>query len=179
MKITNTVLVGLFALSIIMNIGLFIKINDIEKKVTQPANDDRKEHSKAEKKDEKEDYDLIMAMSYNQRFIEKLYFAGSNKNWELADFYLEELAEKAEDIAKHNIVEDEINISTLIKEALYSKIEAVDNSIKKQDAKLFQQSYLALIDGCNTCHVNAKHGFIQIQVPTANSFPNQVFTPKK
>ena len=173
MKIGSTVLLGLFMVSILTNIWLVVRVKKIEQRINTPGKTTLSQEKKCDT--QKEDYELSEAMAYNQRFIEKLYFAGSNNNWELADFYFEELEEKIEDIVKHNIVEDTVEISSLIKKVLYPKIEAVEKSIEKQNQRLFQQSFVGLIEGCNTCHTSAKHGFVQIQVPKFNSYPSQVF----
>lgn len=174
MKVNTNILLGLLGVSILANVWLAVRVGKVEDTIASGRTIST-QHMQEEKKEGHDDFELIETMAYNQRFIEKLYFAGSNSNWELADFYLEELEEKIEDLVKHQVVEDEIDISSLAKEIIPPKIEAVEQSLKKQDAKLFQRSFLSLVEGCNACHVRAKHGFVQIQAPASNSYYSQLF----
>ena len=49
--------------------------------------------------------------------------------------------------------------------------------IEKRDARAFESGFDALTKACNDCHQATNFGFNVVQRPTANPYPNQVFTP--
>jgi hypothetical protein len=135
--------------------------------------------SDPEKSDPKETehYELAKAMGYMQRFAEKIYWAGKEKNWELAAFYAHEVEETAEEIIAHKLVENEKEITPLVAQMFLPALEGLEASIKAQDDLLFGQKYQTFIQTCNACHAASGYGIIKLQVPAQNSFPSQVFKP--
>jgi hypothetical protein len=122
-------------------------------------------------------YPLGEQMGYLQRYVEKLYFAGQARNWELADFYAGEVGETAEDIAGARVVKDGVEVSKLIATLLPPAEHAVEEAVLAKDPASFQTRYAALVDACNACHQEAKHGFMKITVPDRPSVTNQSFAP--
>jgi hypothetical protein len=112
-------------------------------------------------------------MALFQRYSEKLYFAGKNKNWDLADFYLEELEETAENVIKSKVVDDGINVSVQIQEMLLPKIKELQQKVKQKNEKEFQTSYQAMLMNCNGCHMLTKHGFVKIREPKENFYSQE------
>src|SRR5947208_2029132 len=53
-------------------------------------------------------------MTKLQRHANKLYFAGKFENWPLADFYVEEIEETVNDVARKEIMDRQVNISGLM-----------------------------------------------------------------
>lgn len=123
-----------------------------------------------------EHFELAEPMGQMQKFMDKLYFAGSAENWDLANFYLHELEEQAESIAHANVTEDEVNVSELTKSLLIPQIEALEANVKKQESAAFQSEYHTLITRCNSCHTATNHEFINITLPKHSMFQNQQFT---
>ena len=66
-----------------------------------------------QKNDQKkeEDYPVLETMGYYQCFSHKLWLAGKNQNWELADFYTHELEEVTEDLIAGNVLHDDYNLT--------------------------------------------------------------------
>ncbi len=129
------------------------------------------------KKEEKaSEYPVLETMGYYQRFSYKLYLAGNNENWELADFYNHELEEVSEELIKGNVIHDDYNLSNLSESMLLPKIEKVEEAIRKQDQVLFLENYELMISSCNLCHQATKHGFIKIIVPNDSTVWNQDFS---
>lgn len=126
-----------------------------------------------------EGYPLLETMGYYQRFSDKLWLAGVNQNWKLADFYTHELEEVTEDLIKGNVIHDDYNISNLSEAMLFPKIEKVEEAIRKKDEVLFLENYELMISGCNLCHQATKHNFIRITVPNESSKWNQDFTVRQ
>ena len=158
----------------LLSLFLYLKINDLQSKMpnpqTQSSSHDGHDHSKHE-----EEIEVVEHMAFFQRFTEKLYFAGTAKNWELMDFYHHEIEENAEKIIKSNVVDEGINLSESMNMILLPKIEAMDKSIKAKDITAFDKDYNNLIEGCNSCHSTTKHPFIKITKPKTNNFSNQQF----
>jgi hypothetical protein len=105
----------------------------------------------------------------------KLWFAGKNQNWELADFELHEILEAMENIKKYEQDRKETKMINIIDFAL----DSVDNSIKQKDPVRFNSSFTLLTKTCNSCHQAAEFGFNVVKIPDAPPFSNQDFELKK
>lgn len=131
--------------------------------------------NQAPKKQEVEQYPVLETMGYYQRFSHKLWLAGENKNWELADFYTHELEEVTERLIEGNVIHDDYNLSNLSEAMLLPKIEKVEQAIRQKDEVLFLENYELLISSCNLCHNTTKHNFIKITIPNDSTVWNQEF----
>lgn len=107
-----------------------------------------------------------------QNHHNKLWFAGTNENWELADFALHEIEEIVEDIKMLHANREETQSIFIIEPALEVMDEAVDN----QNLSQFKEEYINLTNACNTCHKATGYEFISIQTPTLPSYTNQDFS---
>lgn len=101
----------------------------------------------------------------------KLYFAGKNGNWALAEFSLHEIAEAIADIEKFCTERTEVKSLHLMQPAL----DSVAAAIGRKDAGRFQAGYEMLTAGCNSCHKQTQHGFIVITAPEIPPVTNQQF----
>ena len=101
----------------------------------------------------------------------KLWFAGINRNWELADFEINEIRESLDDLQKYETDRPETQQLPTLNPAL----EGVNDAIKKQDAVSFKTSFVTLTDACNNCHRNVHYGFNVVKVPGREPFDNQAF----
>lgn len=104
----------------------------------------------------------------------KLWFAGINKNWELADFEIQETEELLEDIQKYQSHREEIKTLPII----FAPLDSVKSSIKSKNLVKFKQSYTLLTETCNACHEAANNGFNKIKIPDSPPFSNQIFKPE-
>lgn len=118
---------------------------------------------------------LIYQMSFMQHFSTKLYLAGVEENWELADFYSHELEEIAEEIVEHDVEYDGNDISKLTEDILLSQIELLEDAIDANDLPAFKRNYQTLINSCNACHTATGHSMVKIAIPTGNPY-NQDFS---
>jgi hypothetical protein len=101
----------------------------------------------------------------------KLWFAGSNNNWPLADYErgeLNELFHYAEDIET-----ERPEIKTL--PIIYPALDSLDAAIKRKESRGFLNSFRLLTKTCNTCHTDNNFAFNVIIIPTAPFFTNQDF----
>lgn len=107
----------------------------------------------------------------------KLWFAGSASNWELAAFELEEIQENLERVTRWHADNKEVPVPASIKAYMRDGAYALDQSIRRRNAAEFTNAFDKLTQGCNGCHVTAKHGFIVIRRPTLDPVGNQMWTP--
>ncbi len=103
----------------------------------------------------------------------KLWFAGINKNWALADFEVHEIGETVDDIKQYCTDRPEIKSIGTIDPG----IAAINNAIKQKDVDQFKKGFVELTNNCNTCHRNNQHGFNVIIIPAGLPFDNQNFKP--
>ncbi|MBK6264259.1 hypothetical protein JKA74_04360 [Marivirga sp. S37H4] len=123
-----------------------------------------------------EKYEVAKAMGYMQRFSTKLYWAGSQENWELSEFYAHELEETIEEISEADVIDEGFAVSEMVTKMSIPAFEQVEEAIKKQDKSAFESSYQLLIQSCNACHAASKHAFIEIKVPELEGVYNQKFS---
>ncbi|NBC64966.1 MAG: hypothetical protein GVY07_04795 [Bacteroidetes bacterium] len=121
---------------------------------------------------------LIYQMSFMSRYANKLYLAGVEENWELADIYTHEIEEITETIVDENHVDEGINVSELMEAMLVPQIEQIEQSIDERDLQQFEQKYNILVETCNQCHVAANYGAVKVTVPESNPF-NQDFSAEE
>ena len=112
-------------------------------------------------------------MSNIQAHHVKLWFAGKNENWALADFEIHEIMEALDDIEKYQTERKESQLVGMIHPAL----DSVNVAIENKDAALFKDTYIALTNTCNRCHRAADFGFNIVKIPDAQPFSNQEFKP--
>ena len=109
----------------------------------------------------------------------KLGLAGNEQNWRFASFELGELTEAFDDIAELVPKHDNLPIPEMIASTVKQPMEALGAAIKAMDNAAYTKAYADLTASCNACHESANHPEIVIQVPTASSFPDQDFRPRK
>ena len=112
-------------------------------------------------------------MSGIQAHHAKLWFAGLNRNWKLADFEVHEIMETLDDLQKYQSERKETELLPSLNPAL----ENVNAAVQKQDLAAFQSGYELLTEACNNCHRNVHYEFNQVKTPDQPPFGNQVFAP--
>ncbi len=114
-------------------------------------------------------------MSAIQVHHAKLWFAGINENWDLADFEIHEIMENIDDIKKYETDRSESNSISMIEPAL----DTVNAAIRKKDIARFKNSFVLLTNTCNTCHQDVNYSFNDVKIPDSPPFSNQVFKKKE
>lgn len=102
---------------------------------------------------------------------EKLWHAGKNTNWKLAEFELQKLNENLEDVRTYLSELPEVNTISMLPPA----IDSVNDAIRKKDFKIFKSSFNLLTNTCNNCHRANNKEFNVITVPESSTFANQSF----
>lgn len=111
-------------------------------------------------------------MSTIQVHHAKLWFAGKNSNWRLAEFELNEIGESVEAIQKYLQERKETQALPIILPVL----DSVKIAVQQQDQKLFVQQFTTLTKTCNACHQSVQFEFNVVKIPDAPPFSNQDFT---
>jgi hypothetical protein len=127
------------------------------------------------KEDSETNIEVAELMFHNQRYMDKLYFAGKNQNWKLAEFYHHEMEENMEGLIENKVMEDEISLSDLAKSMFIPASEELKKSILAKDTASFKKGYDLTVRTCNNCHAASKHEFIQIIIPREPTFKNQQY----
>ncbi len=122
---------------------------------------------------------LVEIMMATQSHHAKLWYAGNARNWDLADYQIDELKEGLEDAAKQIPDYKGVPIGSMIENLMMPPIAEVESAIKAQDRAKFVAAYDKLTAACNACHNGSKRGFVVIQRPAGAAFPNQAFAPKR
>lgn len=110
-------------------------------------------------------------MSNIQIHHAKLWFAGKNQNWELADFEVHEITETMESIQKYQTERKESQMVGMI----YPALDSVKIAIKQKNPELFKNSYILLTNTCNKCHRATDFEFNVVKIPQTPPFSNQDF----
>lgn len=126
-----------------------------------------------------DEYPILAAMGYYQRFSHKLWLSVENENWELAEFYAHELEEVTEELVASNVMDDGMELSTYAEQMLAPAVKEMDLAIDRKDALLANQKYVALVNSCNACHTITRHAYIKIEVPDSVRPYNQDFVPAR
>ena len=124
-------------------------------------------------------YDLLHVMHQLQRFVDKIYFAGTAKNKRLTEWYLWKLEQAALHITNgetkpwHPTKYDE---KELISGILFPAIQDLNTIVEGEDWGTFQESYETLLTACNACHGVTEHDYVRIIVPSEPIYKNQDYS---
>lgn len=114
-------------------------------------------------------------MSNIQIHHAKLWFAGTNENWELADFEIHEIMETVDAIKKYEPEREESKSVPMIIPAL----DSVNTAIQNKNLVQFKNNFVLLTNTCNNCHKAVNFSFNEVKTPDNPPFSNQVFEKKK
>jgi hypothetical protein len=114
-------------------------------------------------------------MSSIQVHHAKLYFAGQDDNWKLADFEIHEIMEAVDDIQHYASDRPEVKELPMLLPAL----DSVNAAITKQDKNLFNKNFVTFTNTCNACHTAVNYEFNMVKIPDTPPFSNQVFSVSK
>ena len=122
---------------------------------------------------------LVEFMMHVQSHHAKLWLAGNARNWDLADYQLDELKELLEDIAKRVPEYKGVPVGKMIEASTMPPINDIEGAITARNSARFATGFDRLTTACNSCHEAANRGFIIIQRPAVSAYPNQSFVPRK
>jgi hypothetical protein len=136
--------------------------------------------SRADEESKKEPYmqGLGEFMLLAQLHHEKLWFAGSAGNWDLAAYESDELKEALTTGVKYYPDLDGVPVAANFKANTEAPFDQIDKAIDGKDKAAFATAFNVLTNACTNCHAASKHGFIRIQKPTSPELTNQLYAPK-
>lgn len=172
----NTIVYIVLGIAIIMSmysLHSVSKLSHEQEKLEKALNKVKK--AEAGQDEEEEEIEVADIMTKFQRHSNKLWFAGQAENWELAEFYVHELEEAMEIIEQNRIMDDGVNLSTLIGMMGLEPLKQVDAAIDNKNKEDFSAKYQFLVTNCNNCHASSKHAYINIKAPETPVFDNQVY----
>jgi cytochrome c553 len=122
---------------------------------------------------------LEVFMNLIQTEHAKLWYAGSAGNWELAAYQLGEIKEIVSDVQHLVPTFRKLPLDKMMDAVITKEIADLEKALDEKSAGKFAASFTALTEACNACHQATGNGFIVIQRPTGQAFPNQDFRPHK
>jgi hypothetical protein len=136
--------------------------------------------SRADEESKKEPYmqGLGEFMLLAQLHHEKLWFAGSSGNWDLAGYESDELKEALTTGVKYYPDLDGVPVAANFKANTEGPFDQIDKAIDAKDKGAFTTAFNVLTNACTNCHAASKHSFIRIQKPTSPGLTNQLYAPK-
>jgi hypothetical protein len=124
-------------------------------------------------------FDDLMAILVQPRHL-KLFYAGTQRNWELAAAESRDLRSSFAHIAQTNPKYLNMDVEEAMKTIVEPKMLAVDAAIAAADLKQFATAFSNLTVACNACHTYMEHPYIAIKVPdlaATSVFTDQEFRP--
>ena len=110
-------------------------------------------------------------MSAVQMHHAKLWFAGINNNWKLAEYESGEMKEMLTVAEEFETDRPEVkDIHTV-----YPALDSVVLSVNQKNLPLFKTCFEKMTESCNSCHRSHHFEFNVITIPTAPPVTNQDF----
>jgi hypothetical protein len=107
----------------------------------------------------------------------KLWLAGKEANWVLAEYELKELRGALANVAKARPRIRDQSAAELLETFMSAPFRTADEAIRERSAVKFAEAYGRLNEGCNGCHRSLEHKFVVIRTPEQVSYPDQEFRP--
>lgn len=101
----------------------------------------------------------------------KLWYAGINDNWKLAQYEIDELKERFEQARTVESGRPEVKMIPM----MYPSIDSIKDAISHKNLNQFKSGFQLLTASCNSCHGANNFKFNVITIPTAPPVNNQDF----
>src|SRR6202142_2526722 len=85
----------------------------------------------------------------------KLWFAGSQRNWDLAAYEIDEIKEGLVDAKRLFPTHEGVPVAEMINTILDPRIEKLEEAVKAKSSGNFVAAFDELTNGCNRCHAGA------------------------
>jgi hypothetical protein len=113
---------------------------------------------------------LAVLMERMQTYTHKLQLSIEARNGPLAHFYLHELEETGEFVARHIEHYDDYPVGRLLAEMLLPQVERLEELVDAGQWPASEAGFTDLVRACNACHLVTAHGFIRIAPAGENPF---------
>jgi hypothetical protein len=108
----------------------------------------------------------------------KLWLAGKEGNWPLAEYEAKEVRSALGNVAKARPNFRNQPVAQLVETFTSGPFQALDAASRDHDAAKFADAYAGLNTGCNGCHTALNQAQVVIRVPELPFYPDQDFRPK-
>jgi hypothetical protein len=109
----------------------------------------------------------------------KLWFAGHEANWALAEYEIKELRSALANVAKSRPIFRERSVAENVEMFMGGAFRGIDEAIRDRNATKFAEAYATVNAGCNACHTALNQAQVVIKTPEQPSYPDQDFRPQK
>jgi hypothetical protein len=109
----------------------------------------------------------------------KLWLAGREGNWALAEYESKELRSALANVAKARPVFRQQSVADNVEMFLGGPFRALDDAVRERNAAKFVEAYAMVNAGCNACHTALNQSQVVIRTPETPSYPDQEFRPQK
>ena len=106
----------------------------------------------------------------------KLWFAGKENNWPLAQFEYDEIMEILKQAQAIEIDRKEVKLFPTM---IYPQLDSMQKAIVSKDNQRFNESFNVLTTACNNCHKEVNFSFNKIKTPDQPPYSNQDFSTSK
>jgi cytochrome c1 len=110
-------------------------------------------------------------MSNIQLHHTKLWFAGSNGSWPLAEYQESLIRSGFKKVQLYHGEKPEAQLVAMIAPAM----DSVEAAIHAKDRQLFVRQYQFMTNSCNSCHEATKHPYNVIRTPTLVPMDDQKY----
>jgi hypothetical protein len=124
--------------------------------------------------------DVGQMMQSIQSHFAKLHYAAEARNWDLARFERQEIAEDLETVAAMKPQDNGVNLLGIISaftNGVSGPMAQMNDAIAVSDRQLFRKAYQDMTSMCNACHQATGRPFIFITTPTNPPVFNQRWEP--
>lgn len=118
-------------------------------------------------------------MVENQMHHAKLWFAGQDGNWPLAQYELNELREGFDHVKTYHPTFKKKPTAPMIDQYVAGPLDELDKAVQGKNQAAFGTGFDDLTNGCNGCHKEFGMDMNVIQRPTSPPFSNQDFEPAR
>ena len=109
----------------------------------------------------------------------KLWYAGREGNWALAEYQTKELRAAFANVVRARPRFRDQPTGDLIKTFMSTPLDTLDAVVKEHNATKFAEAFAGVNAGCNACHVALNQSFVVIKTPEQPAYPDQDFRPQK
>ena len=162
-------------LGVLLLFGCSRKASDANTQLLQSRIDSLQNHLETVKENYKPELGEMMMRI--QMHHGKLWFAGQNENWKLAQYEMHEITEMFDKIEKLHPTHDDQPIAQLLPVMIIPAIDSTSKTIDTKNKINFIRNFNILTSSCNNCHRATQHEFNVIKTPTMPPVTNQEFTP--
>jgi hypothetical protein len=114
--------------------------------------------------------ELATQMGDLQLHTHKLMLSVAAENHALAEFYLHEVHEIAEQVEVLFPEHDGVPVAALVEALLVPRLAALEESLEGGRWESVRSELGQVVDACNACHAAADHDFIRVELTTENPF---------